>query len=128
MSIAGGMAARRKTWHRIFVPCYFMPAAECGGHVDTVQTSLVRHLSRWDLTALVVNGIIGSGIFGLPAIIITLTGAASPLAYLVAAAGTAVVIVCFAEASALFSDAGGPYLYAREAFGPFVGLQIGWIA
>ena len=92
------------------------------------QTALVRHLNRWDLTALVVNGIIGSGIFGLPAIIITLTGAASPLTYLAAAAGTAVVVVCFAGVGALFSDAGGPYLYAREAFGPFVGLQIGWIA
>ena len=28
---------------------------------------------------------------------------------------------------AQFRSAGGPYLYARQAFGPFVGLQVGWI-
>ncbi|MCI0404033.1 MAG: amino acid permease [Acidobacteria bacterium] len=95
---------------------------------DTARPGLVRALSRWDLTALVINSILGSGIFGLPATIIVLLHGASPLAYLVAGAGIAVVVVCFAEVSSRFTQAGGPYLYAREAFGPFVGLQIGWIA
>ena len=95
---------------------------------DTVRPGLVRALTRWDLTALVINSILGSGIFGLPATIILLLHGASPLAYLVAGAGIAVVVVCFAEVSSRFTQAGGPYLYAREAFGPFIGLQIGWIA
>ncbi len=89
---------------------------------------LVRALSRWDLTALVINSILGSGIFGLPAAIIVLLQGASPLAYVVAGGGIAVIVVCFAEVSSRFTEAGGPYLYARQAFGPFVGLQIGWIA
>ncbi|MBI4466440.1 MAG: amino acid permease [Acidobacteria bacterium] len=92
------------------------------------QPGLVRALGRWDLTALVVNGIIGSGIFGLPAVILGLVGGASPLAFLLAGAGMAVIVVCFAEVSARFTQAGGPYLYAREAYGSFVGQQIGWIA
>lgn len=95
---------------------------------EPTQPRLVRALSRWDLTALVINSILGSGIFGLPAAIIVLLHGASPLAYLVAGGGIAVIVVCFAEVSSRFTEAGGPYLYARQAFGPFVGLQIGWIA
>jgi len=88
---------------------------------------LVRALGRFDLTALVVNSVIGSGIFGLPAILIVLVGRWSPVAYLLAAAGMAVIALCLAEVASRFRGAGGPYLYAREAFGSFVGLQVGWI-
>jgi amino acid transporter len=35
---------------------------------------------------------------------------------------------CFAEVASQFSAAGGPYLYAREAFGRFAGVQMGWFA
>lgn len=89
---------------------------------------LIPALGRWDLTALVVNSIIGGAIFGLPAVLATLVGASSPFAYLIAAAGIAAVGLCFAEVAARFRAAGGPYLYAREAFGPFAGLQVGWIS
>lgn len=88
---------------------------------------LVRALGRFDLTALVVNSVIGSGIFGLPAILIVLVGRWSPVAYLLAAAGMAIIALCLAEVASRFRAAGGPYLYAREAFGSFVGLQVGWI-
>lgn len=94
----------------------------------TTQPGLVRVLGRWDLTALVVNSVIGSGIFGLPAVILGLVGGWSPLAYIAAGAGIGVIVTCFAEVASHFREAGGPYLYAREAFGQFVGLQIGWIA
>lgn len=93
----------------------------------TSQSGLVRVMGRWDLTALALNMVIGSGIFGLPVIILGLLGGASPLAYLIAGAGMAVIAVCFAEVASRFDQAGGPYLYAREAFGQFVGLQVGWI-
>jgi len=88
---------------------------------------LVRAIGRWDLTAAVVNGMIGSGIFGMPAALAALTGAASPLACLLAGAGAATIVLCFAEVASRFREAGGPYLYAREAFGPFVGFQAGWL-
>ena len=38
----------------------------------------------------------------------------------------ALVVACFAEAGSLFDRTGGPYLYARKAFGPFVAFQVGW--
>jgi amino acid transporter len=78
------------------------------------------------LTAIAVNGVIGSGIFVLPATVAALLGPASPVAYLLAALVAALVVACFAEAGSLFDRTGGPYLYAREAFGPFVGFQVGW--
>lgn len=78
------------------------------------------------MTALVVNGVIGSAIFGLPDDIVRLVGNAAPLAYLLAAAAMLVFIAVFAELSSQFNEAGGPYLYAREAFGRFWGVEMGW--
>jgi amino acid transporter len=37
------------------------------------------------------------------------------------------IALCFAEAARHFTGAGGPYLYARRAFGPFIGFQTGWV-
>src|SRR5438132_7435646 len=92
------------------------------------RPGLVRAIGRWDYTALVVNGVIGSGIFGLPAVLAGLTGAWSPLAYLLAGAGMLTIVLCHAEVASRFREAGGPYLYAREAFGAFVGVQAGWLS
>src|SRR6185503_11735049 len=54
-------------------------------------------------------------------------GRLSPAAYFVAAAGVGVIGACLAEVGSQFREAGGPYLYAREAFGPFAALQVGWL-
>src|SRR3984893_19103547 len=89
---------------------------------------LVRAIGRWGLTALMVNAIIGTGIFGLPSIVTHLLGRFGPWAYLSAAVGIGVVAACFAEVSSQFSEAGGPYLYARVAYGQFAGIQIAWLA
>jgi len=88
---------------------------------------LVRALGRWSLTALVVNSVIGSGVFGLPSTVAGYLGRFSPLAVLVAGIGMAVVFGCFAEVSSQFHQAGGPYLYARAAFGRAMGIQMGWM-
>ncbi len=89
---------------------------------------LVRAIGRWSLAALVLNGIIGSGVFGLPSVTAKHLGAASPWAYLIAAAGMAAIMACFAEVASRFRETGGPYLYAHAAFGRFAGIQMGWLA
>jgi amino acid transporter len=94
----------------------------------TQQPGLVRVIGRWALTGLVLNSIIGSGIFGLPSLVAGKLGAASPWAYLIAAAGVGVIMACFAEVGSRFREAGGPYLYAREAFGRFAGIQMAWVS
>jgi amino acid transporter len=93
----------------------------------TAQPELVRAIGRWSLVALVINCIIGSGIFGLPALIAGHLGGWAPLGYLVAGACMAVILACFAEVASRFSEPGGPYLYAHAAFGGFIGIQIGWL-
>ncbi|MDF7811641.1 amino acid permease [Hymenobacter sp. YC55] len=91
------------------------------------QPDLVRGIRRWDFVALIVNITIGAGILGLPAKIYALVGAYSLVAYAVSAGVVTLIILCFAEVSSRFSGAGGPYLYAREAFGPLVGFEVGWL-
>ncbi len=91
------------------------------------RPGLVRIIGRWDLTAAVINAVIGSSIFGLPSELARLTGAASPLAALYAGLGVLAIVLCFAEVASRFQEPGGPYLYARQAFGRFVGFETGWL-
>ena len=77
--------------------------------------------------ALIINTMIGASIFGLPALIAALLGRWSPVGFLVAFAGIAVIAACMAEVASQFREAGGPYLYARVAFGRFLAIQNGWL-
>src|SRR4029077_10537169 len=88
--------------------------------------TFVRSMGRWTMTALVINCIIGGGIFGLPGELTRLLGQASPFAMIFAALGMALILACFAEVASQFSEPGGAYLYVRTAFGGFAGMQIGW--
>lgn len=87
---------------------------------------LVRSIGRWTMTALVINGIIGAGIFALPGELNRLLGRESPFAVICAAGAMAIVIACVTEVASQFSEPGGAYLYTRTAFGRFVGMQTGW--
>jgi amino acid transporter len=95
--------------------------------VSTERPTLIRAIGRWALTAAVVNSVIGSGVFGLPSSLAGLAGAWSPVPVLIAGVGIFVIVLCFAEVGSRFEEPGGPYLYAREAFGPAIGFQIGWL-
>jgi len=88
--------------------------------------TFIRSIGRWAMTGLVINGIIGSGIFGVPGELTHLLGRASPIAMVVAALGMAIIMAVITEVASQFSEPGGPYLYVRTAFGRFFGLQIGW--
>lgn len=87
---------------------------------------LIRSIGRWTMTALVINTIVGSGVFGLPAELTRLLGRASPFAIIVGALGVAIIMACMAEVASQFPEPGGPYHYVRATFGPFFGIQIGW--
>lgn len=100
------------------------PATESG---TDAKPGFVRAIGRWDLTAAVINGVIGSGIFGLPAVLAALTGVLSPLAALAAGGGILLIVLCFAEVGSRFREHGGVYLYARAAYGPLVGFEVGWL-
>jgi basic amino acid/polyamine antiporter, APA family len=97
----------------------------CG--MTSPQPGLVRAIGRWSLTALTVNSVIGSGVFGLPATVAGLLGKNSVLAVLIAGAAMGVIMACFAEVASQFAEAGGPYLYARAAFGRLIGILVAWM-
>jgi basic amino acid/polyamine antiporter, APA family len=93
----------------------------------TDRPALVRSIGRWSLAALVLNGIIGSGVFVQPGTIAGMLGWTSLLAWVLAALFTAAFIFTFAEVASRFTGAGGAYLYTQVAFGRFLGLQMGWM-
>ena len=91
------------------------------------EEKLVRGISRWDLTAITINTIIGAGIFGLPSKVAALIGTYSLAAFAVCAVITGFLVICFAEVASRFRSTGGMYLYAHEAFGSLVGFEVGWL-
>lgn len=93
----------------------------------TSRAGLVRGIGRWDLVAVAINGIIGAGIFGLPSKVFSLIGSYSLLAFVACALVVTLIILCFAEVGSRFDETGGPYLYAREAFGPTIAFEVGWL-
>jgi len=90
---------------------------------------LVRRLSLLDSILLLAGGIIGSGIF-LTAQDVALN-TRTPLLFLaVWALGLLITMpacFAFAEMGAMFPDAGGQYVYMREAYGEFVAFLYGWM-
>ncbi len=91
------------------------------------EPGLLRVVGRWDMVALVINGIVGAGIFGLPQKVHALLGAWGLLAIVACAILMGFIVACFAEASSRFTETGGPYMYASEAFGPFTAFVVGWL-
>ncbi len=95
--------------------------------IRTTREGLVRIIRRRDLVAVILNSIIGAGIFGLPGAVFALAGVYSLAAFVFCAFLILLIVLCFAEVSSRYRQTGGPYLYAREAFGPAVGFEVGWL-
>ena len=92
------------------------------------EPALERAISKTGYAAITINGVIGAGIFGLPAVAAADTGAFSPWLFVIAGLLVLSVVLSFARASSMFRHTGGVIIYASHAFGPFVGFQAGWLA
>src|ERR1043165_2572697 len=88
---------------------------------------LVRAVGFWGLVAMCINAVVGSGVFLLPTESYDRLGPFSLWALLLFAVPVFILVLCFAEAASPFSERGGAYLYARTAFGDFVGFETGWM-
>src|SRR5262252_330885 len=95
--------------------------------MNKTDEGLNRAITKWDLVALFVNVTVGAGILRLPADVQKAVGNYSPAAFVVCAVIIALIALCFAEVGSRFSGTGGPYLYARETFGPLPGFIVGWL-
>jgi amino acid transporter len=91
------------------------------------QQALSREIRKWDLVALLVNVTVGAGILKLPADVQRAVGNYSLLAFVACAIVIGLIALCFAEVGSRFSGTGGPYLYARETFGPTAAFFVGWL-
>ena len=88
-----------------------------------------RPLGLFSLLALGVNGMIGVGIFFAPSeVAASVPGYAGVGVYLLTAAALFPIAWTYGVLGSRFSVDGGPYVWARAAFGPRIAFLVGWIA
>ncbi len=100
---------------------------EAGGGATNRRAHLVRDIGLVGAMFLILNGMIGAGIFALPATIAERAGMLSPWLFLGVGLLFITVVLTFAELASYFRDSGGPVLYTTRAFGPLVGFNTGWL-
>lgn len=91
------------------------------------DVGLRRELTKWDLTALGVNQVLGGAVFLMPALVFAQLGNWSIWAVASVGVLAMCVALCFAEAGSRFEGTGGAALYAHHAFGRFAGFEVGWM-
>ncbi|MBA2369405.1 MAG: amino acid permease [Candidatus Protochlamydia sp.] len=84
-----------------------------------------RKMGLSSIILLGINATIGSGIFLLPGKIAELSGNSFLIIYGFVTLLVLAIAWCFSQCAALFNRNGGAYLYAKEAFGDFIGFEIG---
>ena len=92
-----------------------------------IEEGLRREIGNLGFSALSLNGVIGAGIFALPAVAAAAAGLFSPWLFVICSLLILTVVLSFARAASFFSSTGGPLAYVGHAFGPFAGFQIGWL-
>jgi basic amino acid/polyamine antiporter, APA family len=96
--------------------------------MEQQNQNLSRVLGLWDMVGIVIGGVIGSGIFLVPATVAA--GVKAPLlilaVWVVGGLLSFMGAVAFAELGAAMPEAGGSYVYLREAYGPLLSFLFGW--
>ncbi|WP_421789129.1 APC family permease [Hyphobacterium sp.] len=92
----------------------------------TEKKALPRTVGFWGASLFPVNGMIGGGIFALPAVLVAAVGDFAPWMMVCGLGVILPLAFVFSKLAARFDHHGGPILYAGTAFGPFFGFQAGW--
>jgi len=85
----------------------------------------VKQLGLPAASALVVGSVIGTGVFGLPTALAAF-GPISLVAFVLVTIGALALAIVFGQLTRRVPGSGGPYLYARDAFGEFAGFLNAW--
>lgn len=85
-----------------------------------------RDMGTFGVFFIVVNGLIGAGIFGLPEALHAAVGTFAPWLLLIGGTLVMAIVLCFAELTKLTDRSGGPQRYVGDAFGPYPGFVVGW--
>lgn len=91
------------------------------------KPSLIRAIGGAGIALVVLNSMIGAGIFALPAAVVPQAGNLSPWLFVIIGALFITVVLSFAELTSYFRDSGGPIVFAGAAFGPLAGFSAGWL-
>lgn len=97
------------------------------GETTSGQPHLVRGITKLGIGVLILNGMIGAGIFALPGEVAGRAGALSPWLFLAVGLGFIPIVLVFSAFASYAERTGGPVEYARMAFGPLVGFNAGWL-
>ncbi|WP_456329908.1 amino acid permease [Archaeoglobus sp.] len=92
-----------------------------------VQVSLSRDLSFFDITMIGIAGMIGAGVFALTGIAAGIAGPAIILAFFLNGIIATLTGLAYAELGSAMPQAGGGYLWIKEAMGDYAGFMAGWI-
>ena len=95
--------------------------------IKKTDEGLKRVIGVPGLSLSIVNGVIGSGIFVLPAIVGIAMGAFGIFSYVVCSIMLASIMFCYAEIGSRITSSGGSYAYVEAAFGNFFGFVINWL-
>lgn len=97
-------------------------------HDGGSEPGFLRRLGLLDTSFLVIGAVVGSGIYMTPGIIAA--GLPSPGLLLAVWLAGGMITLCgalsFAELGAMYPQAGGQYVYLREAYGPGAAFLFGW--
>jgi len=85
-----------------------------------------RTVGFWGTSLFPLNGMIGAGIFALPAVLVAAVGNFAPWMMLIGGILFLPLALCYAWMASRFEHSGGSVLYGEAAFGRFVGFQAGW--
>jgi APA family basic amino acid/polyamine antiporter len=87
-----------------------------------------RELKLFDSTMIVIGSMIGSGIFIVSADIARTVGSPGYLLLVWAITGaiTLIAALSYGELAGMMPQAGGQYVYLREAYNPLIGFLYGW--
>ena len=94
--------------------------------MDRTYEAPPRTVGFWGTALFPVNGMIGAGIFALPAVLAAGVGSFAPWLMLAGGLAFMPLALCYAWLAGKFDNSGGPVLYGEAAFGRFVGFQAGW--
>lgn len=97
---------------------------------DRIESPAARRsLGFGSLLTLGVNGIVGVGIFFAPSEVAALVpGTAGLSVYVLTTLCLLPIAFAYAALGSRFDEDGGPYVWARAAFGPTAGFAVGWVA
>jgi APA family basic amino acid/polyamine antiporter len=91
------------------------------------KASFVRGLTLVGVIALIAGNMLGTSLYTLPASLAKQVGPIGLLSWVITAAGFFLLALLYGSLGTRYPRTGGPYVFAREAFGDFAGFQTVWM-